>query len=299
MKEKMNEENKIKNPKDELEISRVEFTNSYRRDNTMFLIIRIVFLALMGVSLWLLFSYPDYLLYIFLGIIVVFVGTFVYTKMTKKSYSERIKKYVAYYRKAVNDYLYDEKGIENIEQEPFEKISKEDMEALEIFSQIESVESNDLVKGKIQNHDFQSINAVVYENPKSIHFFGKVFFIDCETDFQEETIVYLKNATGKGPKTKDTLKEFPHVLSENFLLYSSSEEGIEWVKSVAKYLEKFEKNEYFEDMVIVAKDHRMTFLFSYQENLINIMIKDVVDGEAFSLMKTHIQWMTKILEQIK
>ena len=295
---------KVENPASRLEDTRLKFYSSFRKEQMISLIVMVVFVALMSVSIWLLISYGDYLPYILIGVVVVFVGTFVYSKKMRTFRTNKIKNHVSDYRKSINDYIYDELTSGELDMDPFGKLNEDNIKELEIVLNPKYIDSNNLVHGKLLNHSFQSANVVIYKEDgenkmkSEIAFYGKVYQFEVETPFDDVTMVYLPNDNGNGPEGIKNYKEVDNVLAEPFRVYSSSSNAKELLSKASKYIKKIEKNEYLIDFLMVLKGNHISFLFSYSDLLIDIPMKEAIVPQMYDVLKENVKEILDIVERI-
>lgn len=293
------------NPASTLESNRLNFYNSFKKAQMINLIVMVAFIALMGISLWLLISYGDYLPYILIGIVVVFAGTFIYSRKMKKMRTNKVREHVSNYRKEVNDYIYDEVTDDSLQQDPFGKLNEDNIKALNIFNNVNSVDSNDVVNGKISNHSFISGNVVIYKENEAdkkkpeIGFYGRIFQVEFEDEFDGLTVIYLPNENGNGPDIIKGMDEAINVIDEPFHVYSTAPNVKELISQSAKYIKKINTSEYLSDFLMIFKGNKVSFLFSYSDLLVDIPMKDAIIPEMYEVLKEHVKIVSQIVERIK
>ncbi len=306
----MNEEKEEKvpsiseNPAPFINEKRNKFYDSYRKQKTFSLVVMSIFIALMAVSIYLLISFSNYLTYILIGTIVVFLGTFLYTRFMRKSQENKIREYIFSYRKTINDYIYSESSIENMEQEALEKLNNEEILDLNLIENASSVDSNNLVKGELKGMNFQSGNVVIYkekeENQKNapIGFYGKLYLFETKETFENTIMVYLANEEGNGPDCIKKLDKIEGILPDEFKVYSLNKDIKKFLHPYASLLKEFERNEYLSDMLMILKGNKIAFFLSYNDLLIDIATKDEITPEMIEVQKKHWNAIEKIVEKL-
>ena len=86
----------------------------------------------MFLALFLLTSKPQYIVYTFIGIVVLFLTAYLYTRFSRKKKFEIVKEYVSEYRKEERKYAY---SIKNLIIEEFDDFTNP-VEIIEFYEEL-------------------------------------------------------------------------------------------------------------------------------------------------------------------
>ncbi len=283
-----------------LEILRTNFLKEYNKQQKISIVILVVFIVLMLASFIILISMPDKIHYVLIAALVIFLGTFLITKKIKNERIKSVTTYVENYRQLINEDIYKNINLQNMEINPLEKIEESTLENINIFDNFEDLHSNDVVKGKFQNHDFLSYSAALYNTKNEIIFYGKIFTLNLdETD--GSLIIHQKNEKGKGIIKPINYQEINNVFSDKFICYASSEEIVDKLldDKAIKNIENLIQDEVFSDYTFVIQDSKIYAFVSCRNDVIDIPLKDPVKEEIFEKQKNLTEIIFKIFKEIK
>ncbi len=290
----MEKEEKTINEK--IEILRTDFLKTYKKEKITSLIILVAFIILMLASILLLKTMPDKIHFVFIAIFVIFLGTFVITKKIKKSRENNIKTYVENYRSLVNDEVYSQIDLEDYQKEPFEKIEKSEMDKINILEDLSTLESNDLVKGKFNGNYFFSSNVASYNSKNTIIFYGKLLALDLKDDINGKIVICLKTNEGNGPKVEGLIKQ-KSFIDERFEIFTSlTDDNFNKVitQSIQESIKKLEINEKVKDITLVIVDNKFYTLISTRNDLIDVPLKEPLQGDIVEEIKKNISLFFEI-----
>lgn len=296
----MENEEKNMNVYEKIENLRESFLKEYNKEKIISIAILVAFVLLMFAAFAILISMPNLIHYVLVAIVIVFLGTYLLTKMIKKTREESIKKYVEEYRLLTNAEIYKDIELSSVKSEPFEKINASEIEDLDLFEDFNAIQSNDIYEGIYKDLKFSSANAAVYNSKNQIIFYGKIFSLDLKSEIDGKIILHLKSKDGNGPKNKG-LSTFDNFIDERFVCFSSFEKRIidNLIDDNLKAeLRKIKSDDCFKDFTFVFYKKKIYVFVSCKNDIIDVPLKEPLKKELLTDLKSNVIKIFDVFKEI-
>lgn len=262
------------------------------------------FVGLFLIFAMLLLIDPEIINKLFTPLVVVFIVflaiVYLINNSTKRKKNVFMDEYRYHYFLNIDSYCYYLKGFSNIELSYNTKIDLEEVNKISCYENITSCPTRDVVKGKIFGVDFISFDALIKTKIEmegkqldKIVFSGKVFKLDLKVKKAGKMFIYLKGCGDSYPTDLRNTNEVDiKDLKREYKVYSSFENPSSILtKSAVESLNKFEINEYIEDIIISITAEGIYFGLSLTTKYMTIPYQEDVDESYLNNYK-------KALEQI-
>lgn len=267
--------------KENINKAREEFLKTHIKTQRTSKIISGVFFAL-TIAFVILGNYLPKLLGVSFGVIcAALVGVWFFTRKQKKVIDVAIAKYLYVYSLYCNSYVFDE--VNDLQIGYKEKPNVEDVKKINISDEITTINSRDVVKGKIEGREFTSADVSLKTgNPKKEReqktlFVGRIFELNYSFKDEGRTFVHLKGCGDAAPtKLNDVNTVDVNGLKKEWEVYSSHKNYQKIFNSnMLKILNKISCNNTLNDLVISIVEDKVLIGFSYSDEAMIIpMNKD-------------------------
>lgn len=292
--------NTLKKDINSLESYRVIFKEKLLKLKIIQIIIISVFIMLMLLSLFLLTNKPQSILYTFLGIIVLFVCVFIYSKFSRKRKFTIVEDYVNEYREFERNIIFSACEIDNIKYDIFYKINNNEINEKNIFVNDSIFETNNLVEGCYKDKIFKTYSLVAYKNKTKMYFCGKLFQIKLKQRYEGKIVCEICKEN-KLDISYDGIRKNNLVNLENADIYSSNhidEISLNRIfdKKMKTILDDIKINENIKNFCFIVDDDNLYVLMNTSNSLVDINYKDPIDIKSFTLLKEYFNTVFKIVD---
>lgn len=267
-------------------------------------VLLISFVALFLVFAILLLVNPEIINRLFTPLVIIFVAflviVYLINNSTKKKRNFYMDEYRYLYFLNIDSYSYYLTGFSNIELSYNGKIDLEEVKKISCYENITSCPTRDVVVGKIFGIDFISFDALIKTsvelNAKSIEkivFSGKLFKINLKNKKAGKIFIYLKGCGDSYPTNLRGMNEVDiKDLKKDYKVFSSLENSsLILSQNTIDVLNKFEINDYIEDIIISITNEGIYFGLSLTSKYMTIAYENDID-------ESYLIYLKKSLEQI-
>lgn len=296
----INESKKGSNNINSLESSRITFKEELQKFKITQIIISSVFILLMFLSLFLLTNKPQYILYTFIGIIVLFVCLFIYSKYSRKKKFAIVEKFVNHYREYERSIIFSSEYIDKITYDPFYKIENNEINEKNIFIDNSIFETNNLVEGYYKDNKFKTFSLVAYKNKTKMYFCGKYFQIKLKQKYGGKIVCELCKEN-KLDISYNGIRKNSLVNFEKFDIYSShhiDEISLNRIfdKKMNTILDEIKIDESVKKFCFIIDDDNLYVLMNTSNSLVDIDPNNKVDNKNFNILKKYFDNVLKIID---
>ena len=145
-----------------IEEARQDLHKAYKKSRMISNILMVVVvIAIVGVMLLIINNSPVLKIvgYCLAGALVV--GMVVYYFINRKKLPNKIKEYVPFVSKTLNDKMFAHQGFADIEQKPEEKLTMEDLIGDSVYAEATGINSRNVVRGTYNGHHFTYAEAAL------------------------------------------------------------------------------------------------------------------------------------------
>lgn len=227
------------------------------------------------------------------GMIAMGVGavllTLLYSIYTRKGMDKKLQAYFLNYYNSVNNFVFDDKDIENMSAQFPGKIQIEAFTDNMLFKNVDNVGSRGLTEFEYKNTPIAVCDAAAQtkvDRRAMPVFVGKYLYAAAEYDFDDPLYIYFKGDKRALPPTN---LEGVKVVLENdkYLVYSNNKDWKKVVNNdVKKIFDKIKMNKYFVDLSISVQKGRMFVCMGYDDPLMVLPLQNEFDpkpNEQFKL----------------
>ncbi len=296
----LNESEKDTNNINSLENSRITFKEELQKFKITQIIITSLFIMLMFLSLFLLTNKSQYILYTFIGIIVLFVCLFIYSKYSRKRKFAIVEKFVNHYREYERSIIFSSKYIDKITYDPFYKIDNNEINEKNIFINDSIFETNNLVEGYYKDNKFKTFSLVAYKNKTKMYFCGKFFQIKLQKKYDGKIVCELCKEN-KLDISYNGIRKNGLVNFENTDIYYShhiDEISINRIfdKKMKTILDDIKIDESIKNFCFIIDDDNLYVLMNTSNSLVDIDPNNKIDNKNFNLLKQYFDNVLKIVD---
>lgn len=288
----------INNEKVDLESKRKEFKNKYKKFQTIQLIVIGIFILAMFLALFLLTSKPQYIVYTFIGIVVLFLTAYLYTRFSRKRKFEIVKEYVSEYRKKERELAY---SIKNLIIEEFDEFGKVNVENVKVlFNNTNNIESNNVVKGKLNDNKFSSTSVVAYKDKTKVAFSGKYFEFEINKNIQGKIVIEICKDNKLDVNLQGLNKVLLPGLDKADIYSDLDKDSVSkfFTKKTSKEINDITLDENIDNVCILIKYNKAIVLMSADNRLIDVMVEKQIDESLFITLQKHIKEVVSLIETL-
>ncbi len=283
----------------QLENIREKFYQDFKKNRTISIVILVAFASLMLTCIALMMNMPDKMVVIFMAVLVLFIGTYLLNKNLRNNKENQVRTYVENFRKLQHSYIYNIDNFVVESDDAFSKIDEEILKNAEIVSPFTTFQSNELVIGKYKDFAFKSFNAATYKEKQEMTFFGKVYYLKLNKDYQGRMVVYASSIdNAKGPASLEKLTKLDDI--NNFKVYSSFDENLnsKMIDALKPILNKIVLNENKKELTITIVNDELYVFYSYINLFIDINVKDSFKESTLIDLKNDLKNVLEIADRI-
>lgn len=230
-----------------------------------------------------------------------FIFLVVHYILTKNLFPNTTKKYIKYFIKTVDDYVFDIKGVSEQKLYAEKRYALSDTLGDKVYKDVIDCASRNIVSFKYQNKDVEVGELALYKQgakklQKAVLFVGKYMSLKNDMHFEDRYIVTIKGETETDlPNDIEDLV----VLSEQnkFIIYGK--EGAKFEKDLGKELiENLKSIECTGALVNVNivfwAEHTAVYL-SYDDSIVAIPFDKKINKDSYVQLKKNITELLEIL----
>ncbi len=285
---------------------RATFARFFKKFRVYNLILLIIVLAVITLSVVLLFPLGQTGMGLALVIIIaILIAVIVYSKLMKRYTNNRGKQYMAYYYQTVSDYVFADLNIDNYQQDIEKLFGFEAFDNARMIKDITNAGSRNLVEYRYKKFDIQVADYAAYQQvnkQNKIVFVGKLMSITGIKPIKGRLLVYrrpsaqaIKEATG--PNDVEGLELV--IEDSDLLVYAEHPENKKYLsKKALDFLRQFPHDLPLVDMTLSFIDAKLVIAISYNDDLMVIPLPEPFKTEPTRTFKTHIQAIHQFLDLI-
>ncbi len=284
------------NIQEEFEVKRLDFLKAFKRQKTINMV---VLVAALAAAVLLFIAFPNNAEITIAGAVVIMVGLFAYTQITKKSLNKRTYAYINYFYEVTSKLALNHAGIEEYKQFNNLEINREDVEKAKIMKDISLVKSRCDIQFDFANKSIKMSDTLFKTgtDPKTskIVFCGK--FLQCELEKPAETrvIVYRKpKGEFAGPSDLEGLTNVKD--DEKIVVYAENDTALNKYKKLISIVSKFEIDEYLLDLTVSVVDDVLSIAMSYADTVMVVPLYDEMSQKPFEKYAKDLQEVLQIIE---
>ena len=289
-----------------VEDNRVVFLKSYKLHNTFKLIVMVFCLVAIIVA-W--FVFPTFLgdlkglqTGLSVGVsIVALGGTYGYSLYVRKKFDRKLKDYFDLYFRAVNEFVFTDKGFSEVELQKPGKITLDEFNDCKLYKDVVEAGSRGLTSFKYNGIDMNVVDCagnIKAEKRMKPVFVGKMVRAKASYKGKVPVCVYLKGNERSLPPT--SVYEIKNVFEDQKIVIRS--EYKDWKKvlsaPVMKAIEAIKTNKILVDLAISIYEEKVFIMMGYDDPLMVLPLQSEFDSKPTELYKKDILAVSKLVEAL-
>lgn len=264
-----------------IEDKRLAFFDYYKKQKRNSMIILVISLILVVAGLILISQFPNLFTVGLIVILLFFVGTFLYSRKTKKEMDVLVNEYISAFLLQVDSFALDANKFKNAKRNTKFRFSDDELKRTRFIKDVTSTGCRDVIEAYVNNKKVRIADAVLKvksTDPKKKNdvavFLGKLYLLEDESMKSElRTVVYLKGGKDSvGPTDINGLEDVKiDGLKEGYTVYSENPDVKKVInKKVIDLLNKFTINDLLIDVVISINQNGTYIGCSYADDIMVI-----------------------------
>lgn len=264
-----------------IEDKRLAFFDYYKKQKRNSMIILVISLILVVAGLILISQFPNLFTVGLIVILLFFVGTFLYSRKTKKEMDVLVNEYISAFLLQVDSFALDANKFKDAKRNTKFRFSDDELKRTRFIKDVTSTGCRDVIEAYVNNKKVRIADAVLKvksTDPKKKSdvavFLGKLYLLEDESMKSElRTVVYLKGGKDSvGPTDINGLEDVKiDGLKEGYTVYSENPDVKKVInKKVIDLLNKFTINDLLIDVVISINQNGTYIGCSYADDIMVI-----------------------------
>lgn len=288
-----------------IENKRQVFWNSYKKHNTLKLVVMVVCLVAIIVAFLVLPTVlPDTKGQsgITIGIAVIALGaTYGYSVYVRKKFDKKMKEYFEEYFTCINEFALNHKGFTEVELQKPGKITVEEFNECKLYKDVCEAGSRGLTTFKYNKLEMSIVEcAGNVKSGKRIApvFVGKMVRATAKYKGEKPVIIYLKGNERALPPTN--VSEIKNVLEDQkMVVYSDNKD---WKKvlspSVMSAIKSIKTDSILVDLAISIYGGKAFVLMGYDDPLMVLPLQNEFNPGPTEIYKKNISQIVKVVEEL-
>ena len=290
----------------QIEDARSTFWSSYKRHNTLKLIVMMICLTAIIVAFIVL---PQVIkgnqgLQSGLTIVIALLalgGTYGYSVFVRRKFDKKMKEYFQLYYNCVNKYVFDTEGFSNVELQEPGKITLEEFNECKLYKDVIEAGSRGLTKFSYKDIEMSIVDCagnVKAEKRVVPVFVGKMVRAKASYKGELPVIVYLKgNDRSLPPTNVEGIKKVSE--DEKMVIYSEYKDVNKVLNShVMKAINNITLNKVLVDLAITIYGEKVFVMMGYDDPLMVLPLQSEFNQKPTELFKGDIEAVAKLIEEL-
>lgn len=289
-----------------VEDTRNVFWKSYKKHNTLKMIIMVICLALIVVAFivfpQVLKSNPQLQTGLTIGVAVLaLAGTYGYSVYVRRKFDRKMREYFELYFKCCNDYVFGEKPFSDVELQVPGKISLDEFNESGLYKDVIESGSRGLTTFKYGSLEMSIVDCagnIKAEKRMKPVFVGKMLRATAKYEGETPVIVYIKGNDRALPPTN--LEGIHNVQEDDHMVIYS--EYNDWKKvingPVSKALSAIKTDKILVDVAISIKGGKVFVMMGYDDPLMVLPLQNTFDSRPTESYKRDMDLVCKLVEAL-
>ena len=272
-----------------IEEARQDLYNSYGKSRKISNILMFVVVAAICGIMFLIISNETVLKIIGYSLAgVLIVGMILYYVLTRKKLPTKIKEYVPFVMKTLNDRMFSNKNFADIVTKEDEKLAMDDLIGDGVYSEANAINSRNVVRGTYKGHHFLYAEAALMR-PSSRKqqvpplFVGRYISVPNQLKFDGRFIVTLKNPKQPLDLPNATTDLVALEDKEDFSVFGPDDSNFQKIvnNKVIGKLKKLKIEGHLLNVNVVFWGGHTAIYLSYDDSILSVPFDKGFDKEAF------------------
>jgi len=289
-----------------VEDTRQVFWKSYRKHNTLKMVIMVLCMAAIIVAF---IVFPTIIkdnsslqLGLTIGVAILALGgTYGYSVYVRKKFDRKMREYFELYFNSCNEYVFDNKAFSDVALQNPGKITLEEFNECALYKDVIETGSRGLTTFKYNGLDMSVVDCagnVKAEKRMKPVFVGKMLRTSAKYDGDYPVFVYLKGNERALPPTN--LEGVSNVLeNEKMVVYSNYKD---WKKvlsgGVMKAIEAIKTDKILVDVAFAIQKGKLFVMLGYDDPLMILPLQQEFDYKPTEIYKANMAVVCKVVEAL-
>ena len=290
-----------------IENNRKGFLADYRKNNNLKIIISVLCILVIVVACIVLpYVMPEDMKKLSTGItlglfVIALAGTLSASMLTRKAMDKKMKIYFSDYYKAVNDFVIEGEGFENVALQDPGKITLEEFNEAQVYVNVIEAGSRGLTTfeyNKIPMRVVDCAGNVKGEKRMMPVFVGKCVSSAAKYAESDLILIYLKGNEKALPPTN--VEGLEKVVDDEKMWIAANNKNWEKVitKDILALINEFTMNELLVDLAISLHDGKAFIMMGYDDPLMVLPLQNQFDSKPVEAFKEDFRKAVKLLEAL-